>query len=365
MNISEISAPLLQHLSNIVIYTDPEGNIKYVNPEFEETTQYKQEEVIGSTARILKSGKQQKKFYTRLWDHIKSGKVYETTFINQKKNGNFYYQETKIIPVVKAKKITGFLSVGTNITESVRKVIFIDNLTKEVTALNKDFGTLLYKTSHNLRSPVANILGVLELVKLDIDDPKLVEYFSMISQSADKLDRILVDLIRLSIIRTSTVSQNPIDFNNLLDDIIRNLNKFYPVSKFTVTRSIQVNRLYKFEKIVLRNLLRPVLENAFQYRQYEPKKALNLEGKKHQVDIQIFEEGKFLVIRIKDNGIGINKQNQREIFDMFYKASDRSGGAGLGLFIAKSALQRMQGEIAVESSLGAGTSFTFYLPNDD
>ena len=361
MKVPEISTTLLQHINNIVLYTDEDGHIEYVNSEFEKTTLFKKSEVVGSTPRILKSGKQQGKFYVQLWKDIKAGKVWETTFINQKKNGDFYYQETKIIPVKKANKITGFLSVGTDITDSVLKVIFIDNLTKEVNALKKDFGTFLYKTSHDLRSPVANILGILELAKLDIDHPKLAQYFNLISQSAGKLDRILVDLMQLSIIRASALATHSVNFNTLLDEIIQSLDKFYPVGKFTITRSIQVTRVYKFEKIVLRNLLRPLLENAFQYRQYIPE-VFPAEASRHQVDITIFENDKFLVIRIQDNGVGIDEQSQHKIFDMFYKASSRSTGAGLGLFIVKSALQRMQGEIEVESDVGTGTTFTIYLP---
>jgi PAS domain S-box-containing protein len=365
MRTTEISSTLLQHINNMVVYTDAEGIIRYVNPEFEKITHYKKSEVEGNTPRILKSGKQQGRFYTKLWKDMKAGKVCEATFINQKKNGDYYYQETKIIPVEKSKKINGYLSIGTDITDSVRKVIFIDNLTKEVNALNKDFGTFLYKTTHDLRGPVLNIMGVLELVKLDIDNPKLLDYFNLISRSTDKLDRILVDLVRISIIRTSALVANPIDFNTLLDEILRNLNKFYPIKKFTVTRSVTLKQAYRYEKIVLRNILRALLENAFQYRKYVPMQEVPTDDawlNKHEVDVAIFEENNHLIMRVKDNGIGIEKKLQNKIFDMFYKASERSNGTGLGLFILKSALQRLNGEIDMESRVGKGTSVTIRIP---
>ena len=119
------SATALQKLSSAVeqtadhvIITDKNGMIEYVNPAFEKLTGFTRKEVIGQTPRIIKSGKMAPDFFRGLWQTILAGQVFRAEFINQKKNGELYYEEKIITPIKDERgRITHFVSTGRDITE--------------------------------------------------------------------------------------------------------------------------------------------------------------------------------------------------------------------------------------------------------
>ncbi len=112
---------VLEQTPDCVLITDKEGIIEYVNPGFERITGYMKDDVVGKTPRLLKSGKHPAVFYEELWSTILSGKSYQAKFINRKKNGELYYEETTIMPVKNLEgRITHFIGTGRDVTEKVR-----------------------------------------------------------------------------------------------------------------------------------------------------------------------------------------------------------------------------------------------------
>lgn len=110
----------LQQAADSVIVTDAAGIIEYVNPAFEDTTGYSQEEVTGKTPAIVRSGKHDRDFYSEMWATITSGKVYRDVFINRRKNGEIYYEEKTITPIKGASgKIVNYVSTGKDISERI------------------------------------------------------------------------------------------------------------------------------------------------------------------------------------------------------------------------------------------------------
>ncbi|MBI3111603.1 MAG: PAS domain S-box protein [Ignavibacteriales bacterium] len=115
--IKKLSGAVEQTADSVVI-TDKEGMIRFVNPAFERATGFTREEVLGKTPRILRSGKHEQSFYESLWQTILSGETFRATFINKKKNGELYYEEQSITPIVdEAGAIAYFVSTGRDITE--------------------------------------------------------------------------------------------------------------------------------------------------------------------------------------------------------------------------------------------------------
>lgn len=135
---------VVEKTADSVIITDRQGFIEYVNPSFEKLTGYKKEEVVGKTPRILKSGKMNPEFYSRLWQTILSGRVFRGEFINKKKNGELYYVERTITPLKnKEGEITHLVATGRNITE--RK------LTEEVLKASEEkYSTLVERSNDGI-----------------------------------------------------------------------------------------------------------------------------------------------------------------------------------------------------------------------
>lgn len=111
----------IEQTADAVMITSPEGKIEYVNKAFTDITGYEKEEVLGKTARILKSGRHDKAFYQNLWETIKSGETYQDVFINRRKDGTLYYEEKSITPLKNdAGEIYNFISTGKDITEQMK-----------------------------------------------------------------------------------------------------------------------------------------------------------------------------------------------------------------------------------------------------
>ena len=112
-----MSAAFEQTADHVVI-TDTEGVILYVNPAFEKTTGYTKKDAIGQTPRILQSGKHDEKFYKKVWDTILSGRTFQGTIINKKKNGELYHSDQTITPIHdEFGKISNFISIWKDSTE--------------------------------------------------------------------------------------------------------------------------------------------------------------------------------------------------------------------------------------------------------
>lgn len=108
----------LEQTSDLVMITDKAGRLEYVNPAFEALTGFSQAEIVGQTPGIVRSGYQDDAFYQQLWETILTGEVFRADFINQKRNGEIYYEEKTINPVKNHQgRITHFVSVGRDVTQ--------------------------------------------------------------------------------------------------------------------------------------------------------------------------------------------------------------------------------------------------------
>lgn len=120
-NLLKLQSAALESTENGIVITDPEGNIQWVNPAFTKLTGYYSEEVLGQNPRILKSSRQDSRYYQQLWDTIKSGKSWHGELTNQRKDGNHYDEEMTITPVLDAYgKISHFIAIKQDVTDRRR-----------------------------------------------------------------------------------------------------------------------------------------------------------------------------------------------------------------------------------------------------
>ncbi|MBP7346235.1 MAG: PAS domain S-box protein [Sediminibacterium sp.] len=170
-----------QSTSSIVI-TNLDGNLEYVNQHFLTITGYTYEEVIGNNPRILNSGYTKKEDYKEMWDTIKSGGTWKGEFLNKKKNGKLFWEEVTISPVRNEEgEIINFLAIKTDITKQK----------KTAEKLRK----IAWNQSHQVRGPLTDILGIINLIKLDISNEEKEELLSQLEKAAKQLDEAIHDVI--------------------------------------------------------------------------------------------------------------------------------------------------------------------------
>jgi signal transduction histidine kinase len=225
---------------------------------------------------------------------------------------------------------------------------------QELEKSNKELDRFVYSASHDLRSPISSVRGLIGLVQLDSHSPATKSYLEMMDSQLIGLNKFIEDIVLYSRNTRVVVKTESIYLKKLVDDVFISL-QFYPGSdkvKFDVNIPDDVVLLSDATrvKVVLANLL----SNALKYSDHTKENPF--------IKIDAVKVHTHLEISVKDNGTGIDHQYLPNIFDMFFQGNEKSDGSGLGLYIVKETLEKIQGEISVQSEFGKGSDFKVVLP---
>ncbi|MEO7211044.1 MAG: hybrid sensor histidine kinase/response regulator [Chitinophagaceae bacterium] len=223
----------------------------------------------------------------------------------------------------------------------------------ELEKTNDELNRLVYSTSHDLRSPLASIMGVLNLAKMEnsVKDPN--GYMEMIGICAVKMDDYIKKIIEYYRSVRVEEANDSIDFKKIIQENIQLHKMQNPAIRFdvSVTQDIAfVNDVFRVT-VIFDNLI----SNALKYQKPEEK------NQKISIEVRVTKE-KALII-IEDNGIGIQEKDLMNIFTMFFRSTSNATGLGIGLFIVQEAVSKLHGQISVQSELGKGTKFLLEIPN--
>lgn len=218
----------------------------------------------------------------------------------------------------------------------------------------EELETFVYKVAHDLKDPIASVLGLIDLASEEEDLPVIRSYQKMQETSLIRLNKFINDVLDYARNSRKDIQIQTIDVESLLKELTEPYQQadFNHVSlKIKVHQEIFLMTDIMRLKIILQNLI----SNAFKY--------VNPFAQQPEVMISAVVQVDVAIIKVSDNGIGIAPQYQDKIFDMFFRATDRKSGTGLGLYIVKEAVQRLKGTIKVKSAVGQGTTFFLQIPN--
>jgi signal transduction histidine kinase len=217
---------------------------------------------------------------------------------------------------------------------------------------NSELDAFFYRISHDLRGPVSSLLGLSTLAKREVTDPKALEYIDRQYQQTARLDHIIDGLINLTTLNHTDLPRQRIDFHKMIDECISSMNEMPNFSKLSFKTEISPELEFTCEWILLQAIFQNLIENSIKYSR----------GQDPYVNIRIYQEERWLKVEVEDNGHGIPKEHQHKVFNMFYRATQRANGTGLGLYILKRSVDRLQGTIEIKSEEGYGSTFTVKLP---
>jgi len=228
---------------------------------------------------------------------------------------------------------------------------------EELVKINKELDSFVYSVSHNLRAPLMSVLGLINIVQLENKngDNLLNSYFQMIQESIHKLDDTLKEILDYSRNARSALNVTEVDIKRMIEDSFERMK--YMEGSENITKSIEVdnNRPFHTDAYRLSVIINNLVSNAIKYRDVTKENS--------ELRVKICVSDTRLQITFADNGIGIAKEYLHKIFEMFYRATERSEGAGLGLYIVRETVDKLHGTITVESGIGSGTTFCITLPN--
>jgi signal transduction histidine kinase len=234
----------------------------------------------------------------------------------------------------------------------IQKEIFANQKNKELQKVNEELDRFVYSVSHDLRSPLSSILGLINIARLTKEPAEISELLSMVEGRVHAQDHFIREIIDYSRnARTETVNES-ITLRTLVEEVFFSLKFNDNADKIDFKNEIPENTRIISDRIRLTVILSNLIGNAIKYHDFRKDKPY--------IEIGIDENTD--AIYVKDNGMGMKQEHQDKIFNMFYRGSDRSSGSGLGLFITKEAATKLGGGIQVSSVYGEGSTFKLTIP---
>ncbi|MEM6359722.1 MAG: MASE1 domain-containing protein [Bacteroidota bacterium] len=249
------------------------------------------------------------------------------------------------------KERTKELNEEVQIRRKTEEKIKISN--RKLRKANIELDNFVYSVSHDLRAPIASVLGLVNLAKKEKDVEMMQKYLLMIAQSAEQQDTFIKDILDLSRNARLEVGQEDILFNEMFNEIFEQLK--YGAENKRVTKEIKINQKHHFKsdskrlKVIFNNLI----SNAIRYSN----------GKDPHIKIIGDIDDTIAKITVTDNGKGIPKKHLKNVFKMFYRATEDNAGSGLGLYIVKETIDKLRGSVNLDSQLAKGTTVTIEVPN--
>ena len=349
---------------SIVAVTDTKGIIIYANKKFCELSKYTEDELLGQNHRILKSDEHSDEFFTKMWDAISSGKVWEGEIKNRAKDGSFYWLKSTIIPVNDSNgNIQNFVAIRTDITKEKEIQTKLLEMEEQLVKQNEDLmskvesksndlvkserlatiGTMASRVAHDLKNPLtimhtyAEMLTPEILSKLESKDKE--KWFRMQNSIFD-MNRIIEDVLDFA--RTTEIKKKSTSFLSVLKLAMNHVKSSYGITINLPEKDFTIN----CDPRKIEGVLSNIINNAVQ--------ALDGQG---EIDIEVSSDSEFLTVQIKDSGPGISEDNLGKIFEPMF--TTKTTGTGLGLVICKSIIEQHGGTISVSNK---PTTFTITLP---
>jgi signal transduction histidine kinase len=231
------------------------------------------------------------------------------------------------------------------------KEISISN--DELRKTNEELDNFVYKVSHDLRAPISSILGLVTIAKMDKEEENMLSCLTNIEKSAKTQDDFIKDIIELTKNARIEPKQQIIDFDKLVEDTFDYMG--YSMNSIPPKPMLQIhqNKIFYSDLTRIKVIFNNLISNAIKFS--DPNNT--------EIKINIEVENDHAKIEISDKGAGIDKKYQKDVFKMFFRASDQKAGSGLGLYIVKETVGKLKGKISLVSKPRKGTTFKMELPN--
>lgn len=339
---------LFNNVPIAVVMLDVNGRVEMVNPGFSSIFGYDMHEVKGKNLNDFIVPSELQIEGIDLNNLIASKRVIQLETFRKRKDGNRVDVILYGMPIMIDEQAIGIYGVYVDITSHKQ-------LEEELKTRNTELDNFVYKVSHDLRAPLSSILGLVNLSKLPGNTDDLHEYIRIIGEKVADLDHFISDVLSHSKNLKLEVKIDQIDFKTILSRTITDLNYLDGAAEVQFDISIQQGKFYS-DPWRIGEIFRNLVSNAIKYRQTDSGQPL--------VRVEISSvDGQEVKIVFADNGIGISEENLSRIFEMFYRATEQSDGSGIGLYIVKNAVEKLNGIIDVVSKPGVGTTFIIQLPD--
>ncbi|MBI2271369.1 MAG: PAS domain S-box protein [Bacteroidetes bacterium] len=336
---------IVEAINEGIVIVDNNDCIVYANKKYCEMVKYSYEELQGMHAHTLftdatSTSQSNNEFLTK-----KDEAAGQRQAIMKTK-----YQETIHVLVSNAP----YLDRNGNTMGSIGIHMEITQLTETQQKLKdkiKEINLFFYKTSHDLKTPVCSMNGLLAYYD-ECDNPQ--ETVNYMKQCAQKLSAILDRISQVPDLHEENIFIEKINIEKKIETILKEIKETRGETGNIKIKTNTGGIIMESEKYPIQLILKNIIDNAVLF--YDPAKS------NPHVNISVYKGRKYYKIKVSDNGQGMSTEARKKAFEMFYKGTDKSTGEGLGLYIVKNAVERLQGKITLNSRINTGTVVVVYIP---
>lgn len=220
---------------------------------------------------------------------------------------------------------------------------------------NQELRRFVSRVSHDLKGPLSSMIQLHKVIEAEITDESSLYYFNLYNKGLKRLNETILDLLELSKLNSRELAYSDINFEDLIRECLDSFHYYPNFSAIDFQIAIDPNLKVSSDVRLLNTVIQNLLENSIKYARSGKEKSFV------KVSVQTMAEDYFALI-VEDNGLGIEAEYQEKVFDMFFRANDDVDGSGLGLFLLKTAVEKLNGDVDLESESGKGTKFIVILP---
>ncbi|NTW48874.1 MAG: PAS domain S-box protein [Chlorobiales bacterium] len=351
----------IEQAAEVIVITDPAGDIQYANPAFERATGYSRDEALGQNPRILKSGKQDKAFYAAMWQALMEGKTWEGRFINKRKDGTLYTEEVAISPVYDASGTTiNYVAVKRDITHELETEQQLLQAQKM-----ESVGRLAGGVAHDFNNLLTAIINYTEMCRRRLpSDHPVHNWLNEVTSASERSVNIIRQLLAFA--RKQTISPLVLDLNETVTIMLKLLQQL--IGEDIELAWIPGHDLWavKLDPSQIDQILANLCINARDAITNTGRIIIETENTTlddaYCIDHVGAVPGEYVLLVVSDDGSGMEKDVLDHIFEPFFTTKGIGKGTGLGLATVYGIVKQNNGYIDVYSEPGRGTMFRIYLP---
>ncbi len=334
--------------------SDPiRSKIVFANQAFSKMSGYGQEEIVGQTQHLFLTETPDESQMAIINKALTNYESIEIESIHYKKNGDEYWVSISMIPVADRNgKFTHWISIQEDTTLRKKRELEKEGLLRQLTKSNNELKQFSFITSHNLRSPLTNLMAISELIDTSlISDQTTVELIEGFRISTVKLNETLEDLIKILIIKEVTEVQiEKINFEDVFKDVTESIQSMIDNSSALIQTNFSSAKWVLFNKPYLHSIFLNLITNSIKYAK---------KGKKPVIFIYSIMSEDYIQLIFEDDGMGFNLERARnKVFGLYQKFHNNTDSKGIGLYLVHTQITSLGGSIEVESEENQGAKFT-------
>ncbi|TPE46369.1 PAS domain-containing sensor histidine kinase [Pontibacter mangrovi] len=343
---------------NGVVIMDAKGRIEWVNDGFCRLTGYNRTEVVGHVpSHLLQGAGTDPAVRSRIFQKYEEKKPFSEEVLNYRKTGEQLWLCIDVMPIFDQDgELINYVAIQTDVTEKKEAEKKLLKLADDLYKHNLDLQQFTYMISHNLRAPLANALGLSQLMqRLSKESDSFDTAVVKLHDSVHQLDEVVRDINQILSLRDSgrVASRQKVCLLQVCHEVLDHLQQEITHTNAKVTVQISPDVCLISIHAYLYSILYNLLSNSLKYRSQE--RALEL-------TIAAERDARGYVLTVSDNGSGMEKHLvQHHLFQLYKRFHPNTYGKGIGLFLVKTQVQALSGKIEVESAPEAGTTFKIYL----